>query len=190
MALHKCSNKTFLHNQRKQEVDGKRHLKINHWHIWSSYPRMRFVKPFFEHSAKDASFLLRINTKSVIFIFFIWLLWSVWLCKRNIGTCINTFHLSVVVVLREIISAGWELAGCGQIILRVASTRPQINYKTVPAVPSCPPKLSSPSHGIQLNGGSAAWGAPETVSLMQRALGISWTSHWTPLLPPGITFLI
>lgn len=156
-------------------------VKDNDWHIWSSYPRMRSVKSFLEHSAKDASFLLK-NQQSQ---------WTDAFLHRdhNEFYCANwLFHLGVVVVvvLWEIISAGRELAGRRQVILRAASTCPQVNNTTVPTILCCPPKLSSPSHAIQWNGDGAAWCAPETVSLLLTALGISWTSHWTPLLPPGI----
>lgn len=157
-------------------------VKDEDWHIWSSYPRMRSVKSFLEHSAKDASFLLK-NQQSQ------WTDAFLYRDHDEFYRANRLFHLGVVVVvlLWEIISAGRELAGRRQVILRAASTCPLVNNTTVPTILCCPPKLSSPSHAIQLNCGGAAWCAPETVSLLRTALGISWTSHWTPLLPPGIT---
>lgn len=140
-----------------------------HW--WSAHPRMRLVESFFEHSAKEPSFLLQNQQGQWCFFPFY-------------STCTIVLYLSVVVVvLYEIVGAGWELAGCRQIILR----RENSWLKT---------KLSQPSCCNHPKNGSAEWEAPETGSLLPTASGISWTFHWKPLplpqlrLPPAITILI
>lgn len=146
--------------------------------ICSSYPRMRSVKSFFEHSAEDASFLLKKQYKVSDFLYHYYDQFS---CARGmLGPASTRLTLVLLLLFSERLSVLAEsLLGADK-----------SSWGWEARVHRLLVKVSSPPGGMQLNGGAAAWRAPETVSLLPKALGISWTSHWTSLLPPGITMLL
>lgn len=194
MALPKCSNKSFLHKASVKTVKGTwtpiSEISLS-LPISIVLPENEICQVFFWTLRQRGLLFPEESIQSQWFLYFLYSYYDKVDCAEGmLGPAPTRFTL-VLLLFSERLSVlaesslgadksswGWEA--------RVHS----LIKKTVPILLSCPPKLSSPSHGIQLNGGSAACGAPETVSLLRRALGISWTSHWTPLLPPGITFLI